>query len=247
MPIFLAIDMATEYAEQRTFLFKGNALQTPLEFFHEHLGSVIDPTASPIDVLMRSYAHVDPGRSLAVRMGGSEPARFLVSRDVARVWAPVRLPPHTDGRIEVAPTSARKRRDWLVDIIMSPPEPPFLAVSLGMAASDTEHWRPTVSMGMIVFAGAAALQDGVSMVTVERARFLAAKEWFAMTQVPVADLLRRRDIASRFRRGLLSGAAAQAAAKRIKTSPDVLDRYPGIDDPFQMKLASYAANEWEPQ
>ncbi len=222
-------------------------MKPPLEFFQEHMGALIDPEAAPIDVLMRAYPHGDPTKSISTRMGGSEPARLLVSEGEAKLWAPISVPEHARGRIEVSPTSARKRRDWMVDVIMNPPKPPFLAVSIGMAASDVDFWRMTVSEEMIVFSGAAALHDGDNVAAVDRRKFIAAKEWFAETQTPVSDLLRRRDILHKFKTGMISGAAAKMALARIKTSLTVMDGYPGPSDAFQMKLAAYAANEWTPE
>lgn len=222
-------------------------MQTPLDFFQEHLGSAIDPVAEPMDVLMRSYKHGDPAKSVVTRMGGSEPARFLVSADVAKIWAPISVPEHARNKVNVAPTSARKRRDWMVDVIMNPPKPPFLAVSLGMSGADADFWRMTVSEEMIVFSGSATLHDGDNAAAVDRRKFIEGKQWFAKTDVPVADLLRRREILRKFKTGLISGTAAKAALARIKTDAAVMDSYPGPADPFQMKLASYAANEWKPE
>lgn len=222
-------------------------MKPPLEFFQEHMGVLIDPEAAPMDVLMRAYPHGDPAKSISTRMGGSEPARMLVSEGEAKLWAPIAVPEHARSRIEVAPTSARKRRDWLVDVIMNPPKPPFLAVSIGMAASDVDFWRMTVSEDMIVFSGAAALHDGDNVAAVDRRKFIAAKEWFAQTQTPVSDLLRRRDILHKFKTGTWSGAASKAAMARIKTPAAVMDTYAGPADAFQMKLAYYAANEWVPE
>jgi hypothetical protein len=220
-------------------------VQTALDFFQEHLGALIGPGSDPKDVLMRGYPHFEKD-NVRVRMGGAEPARFLVSATSARVWAPVRLPLDREGRVSVAPTSSRKRRDWLVDVIMDPPETPFLAASLGMSAADADHWRLTVSPGAIVFSGAAALLDGDNMIVVERERFVAAKDWFASTKVPVSDLLRRRDLTERFRRGAITGDAARNAMARIKTPREMAETYPGPEDSFQMRLAAHAANEWTP-
>lgn len=222
-------------------------MQTSLEFFQEHFGSKIDPALAPLEVLMKPYPHINPAKTSTPRMGTSDPARFLVARGVAKLWAPVRLPDHTQGRIDVAPTSARGRRDWIVDVIMNPPEPPFLVAALGMAASDTSYWRITVSKEMIVFGGNASLFDGSNSLEVDRRKFLEARDWFKATAVPVSDLLRRRDIAFKFKRKLITGEAAKRASAKIKTPAALLDAYPGADHPFLMKLAAYAASEWVQQ
>lgn len=221
-------------------------LPSPLEFFHRHCGSIIASDLDPLGVLMRAYPHADPNKTTTTRMGGSEPARFLVSEQEAGVWAPVRLPDHAQAQLRTATTSERKKRDWIIDVLMSPPKPPFLAVSIGMAASDVEHWRYTVSEEMIVFSGAASTYEGQNVLAVDRAKFLAAKEWFSETGTPVSDLLRANDIRERFQRGMITGAAARQALARIKTPQAAMKTYPGVQDAVVMKLASYAANEWVP-
>ncbi len=196
-----------------------------------------------MDALMASYPHAQPGKP-RTRIGGSEPGRFLISTDEARVWAPVLpeadLPPH----IRFQPTAARKRRDWIVDVITDPPEPPFLAASVGMSGADAAFWQMSVSTDLIAFGGAAALFEGQPLVIVDRQSFLESVAWFTETQVSVSDLLRLSETRDRFRTGILTGAQARARVARLKAPIAELDRYPGSRDPVLMKLAAYAASEW---
>lgn len=192
---------------------------------------------------MASYPHADPAKP-RTRLGGSEPARFLISDAGAQVWAPVMpahdLPPH----VRFQTTASRKRRDWIVDILMHPPEPPFLAASVGLSGADAAFWRISTSAGLVAFGGAAGLFDGQSSVIVDRRAFLDAKTWFEATRFPVSDLLCLSETRLRFKAGILTGAQARARIARLKTPPSDLDRYPGGHDPVLMKLAAYAANEW---
>jgi hypothetical protein len=177
-------------------------------------------------------------------MGGSEPGRFLISDVGAQVWAPVLPEVDLPSHIRFQPTSARKRRDWLVDVITDPPEPPFLAASVGMSGADAAFWRISTSTDLIAIGGAAGLLEGQPCVIVDRRAFLDAKAWFEETQTPVFDLLRLQETRDRFRTGILSGAQARSRIDRLKTSMADLNRYPGSSDPALMKLAAYAASEW---
>lgn len=217
---------------------------TAQEYWWDRLGRYLSPTAGDLmDALMASYPHAQPGKP-RTRLGGSEPARFLISDDRAKVWAPVLpeadLPPH----IRFQPTAARKRRDWIVDVIMDPPEPPFLAASVGMSGADAAFWQISISADLIAFGGAAALFEGQPLVIVDRQSFLEATSWFRETQIPVSDLLRLSETRDRFKTGILTGAQARARISRLKVPTAELDRYPGSRDPVLMKLAAYAATEW---
>jgi len=219
-------------------------LITAQEYWQDRLGRHILPEGGDWrDALMASYPHAVAGKP-RTRIGGSEPGRFLISDAGAQVWAPVLpdldLPPH----ISFQPTAARKRRDWLVDVITDPPEPPFLVASVGMSGADALFWRISTSADLIAFGGAAGLFEGQPTVIVDRRAFLDAKTWFEETQTPVSDLLRLQETRDRFRTGILTGRQARARIDRLKTPMADLDRYPGSPDPALMKLAAYAASEW---
>ena len=217
---------------------------TAQEYWWDRLGRYLSPTAGDwMDALMSSYPHAQPGKP-RTRIGGSEPGRFLISDDTAQVWAPVL--PETDlpSHISFQPTAARKRRDWVVDVIMDPPKPPFLAASVGMSAADAAFWQISISAELIAFGGAASLFEGQSIVIVDRQAFLEAATWFRETGAPVSDLLRLSETRERFKTGILTGAQARAPVARLKTPVAEMDRYPGSRDPVLMKLAAYAATEW---
>lgn len=215
------------------------------DFWQERLGRFIFPSGPGWrDALMAVYPHADPGKTKA-RMGGSEPARFLISDAMVQVWAPVRPNEALPPSIQFQTTASRRRRDWIVDVLMNPPQPPFLAASVGMSGADAQFWKITTSAGLIAFGGAAALFDGNQSMTVDRDLFVRAKEWFAQTDVPVSDLLRLSGIRQQFKSGLLTGEQARARIARIKTPVDLLVQYPGDPDPTVMKLAAYAATDWE--
>lgn len=194
---------------------------------------------------MAAHPHYDPARTVRTRMGGSEPARFLICAERARVWAPIRTEHALPEHVEIAQTADRKRRDWIVDVIMNPPRAPFLAASVGMSGADAAFWRMTTSAELIAFGGAGALFDGKQIILIERERFIQARIWFREASVPVSDVLRYRDVQEQFQKGLIGGDAARAALARIKSERDVLDGYPGVRDASIVKLAAYAATEWD--
>lgn len=218
---------------------------TAQNYWFDRVGRKLAPTAAHWkDALMATYPHADPAKKDA-RMGGAEPARFLVSGDRAEVWAPIRAANELPAGVSIQPTSALRRRDWIVRVILVPPPVPFLAASVGMSGADAAHWRMTVSPDLIAIGGASALLDGRNMVLVERARFLEARDWFIDTGTAVSDLLRHREAVALFRRGLISAEQARARRARLKTSQERLASYPGVDDPLLMTLAAHAASSPE--
>ncbi|MCE6957624.1 hypothetical protein LAZ40_00880 [Cereibacter sphaeroides] len=220
-------------------------LLNPLDYWWQRVGVVIAPDApTPMDAILRPYPHCQ--KPIRTRMGGSEPARFLLSEAGAYVWAPIASPHAARAAgVVITPTSSRKRLDWMVDILMDPPPVPFLACSLGMSGADAAHWRMTVSSGLVAFGGAAGLLGG-NLVLVDRSRFLEAVDWFGKTGIAVSDLLRAHDIRQRHRLGLLTGLQARAALDRLKASREQLADFPGVDDPEVVRLASHAARLWSP-
>lgn len=216
------------------------------EYWFERFGAKVAPDAAHWrEALMGTHPHFDPARKSLVRMGGSEPARFLISEGAVRVWAPIAPAVELPADTIIAPTSSRKRRDWLVDTIIDPPEPPFLAASVGMSSADAAFWRMTTSRDLIALGGAAALLEGVQSILVERTRFIEARDWFASEKVAISDLLRLGETRRLFQKELLTGAEARARLDRLKTDRAILDTYPGEDNPLLMKLASYAVTYWE--
>lgn len=218
---------------------------SPQDYWHENLGSFLAPDAeSWRAALMSTYPHFDSSKEKPVRMGGSEPARFLISAERVGVWSPIARPDGLDEHISIMPTSARKRRDWMVDVIMSPPSPPFLVASVGMSSADAAYWRMTTSKDLIAFGGSAALADGMNSLLVDRHKFIAAVDWFRDDGVAVSDLLRFHETTRLFKQSIINGAQARARLERLKSSQDILRAYPGELVPFLMKLASYAARDW---
>ncbi|MFT3689047.1 hypothetical protein [Paenirhodobacter sp.] len=211
-------------------------------FWFRHFGRFLAPDAADWSrALMRRYPHADPARKVTARMGGSEPARFLICEDWARAWAPVRPEADLPPQVSLQPTHSRKRWDWIVDVIVNPPRPPFLAASAGLSGGDAAHWKLTTSQDLIVFGGAAALFEGEHVVLVERRRFLEAADWFALTGANAADLLRSHEIARQFRMGLIGGAEARLALGRLKTDPALLRGFPGSASGFLARLAAFTA------
>ncbi len=216
---------------------------TPLEFFQLHCGVKIDPGADAKSVLMRTYPH--SSKDVLVRFGGPDPARFLITEDGAKIWATIRFDPPIQG-ISLALQSERKTREWMTDILMSPPKPPFLASTLGQAGSDIDFWRLTLSNDLIVFSGSTK-SFGANIVMIDRPLYLETVKWFEQTGVSVSDLLRVNETQHKFKSGLIGGEHARTIMAKIKTPQDVLQSYPGVRDPMAMKLAYFAATEWKPQ
>ena len=178
-------------------------------------------------------------------MGGSEPARFLITQNSAQAWAPIRPEGELPVHVTMQPTSVRKRRDWIVDVIVSPPKAPFLAASVGMSGADAKYWRLTTSENLIAFGGAASLFEGQNLVLVDREKFLLARDWFVDGDKPVSDLLNYWQTRQKFKTSLINGKQARARIDRIKTDEATLRSYPGEESLVIAKLASYAANIWE--
>lgn len=210
------------------------------DFWFENFGRLFAPEAPEwFKALMGSYPHAEkPARA---RFGGSEPARFLICAAQARAWAPVRSEAPLPAHVSVQPTSARKRRDWIVDVILDPPAPPFLAASIGLSGADAAYWRLTTSRDLIAFGGAAALFDGEHLVLVERPRFQEAMDWFSATGAPVSELLRFHEIRRLFQIGLCTGLQARKALDKLKTAQGALRSFPGGANPALTRLAAYAA------
>lgn len=208
-------------------------------FWFHRFGRFVAPDADGWSgALMRRYPHADPARKVTTRLGGAEPARFLICETFAHGWAPVRPQVALPAQVSIRPTHARKRWEWILDIILDPPPPPFLAASVGLSGADADHWQLTTSSELIAFGGAAALFEGEHLVLVERRRFLEAVDWFARTGAGAGEVLRARDIRRRFGMGLISGAQARAALARLRT--DARD-FPGSANDFLVRLAALAA------
>lgn len=218
---------------------------SPTEFWFEHFGRWLAPDAvSWSEALMAQYPHADEARSVRTRMGGSEPARFLISEHEGMAWAPIRTETVLPDRVTLQQTSERKRRDWCIDVILDPPEPPFLAASVGMSGADASHWRMTTSRDLIAFGGAAALFEGQTLMLVDRRKFVEARDWFVETQVAVSELLRFWDTTHQFQRQVLTGRQARARLDRLKADTAILQAFPGEKSAVLAKLAAYAADGW---
>lgn len=221
---------------------KSRELTDPPDFWFRRFGRFFSPCASGWrKALMGKYPHSDPAREVRARLGGSEPARFLICESFAKAWAPVRPEAELPDHVSIQPTSARKRWDWIIDVILDPPDTPFLAASIGLSSADADYWRITTSAELIVFGGAAALFEGEHIVPVERQRFLEAIEWFSSTGVTAGDVLRSREIKRRFQIGLISGAQARLALGQLKADAALLHGFPGCANRFLARLAAYAA------
>lgn len=217
----------------------GHGLNDATGFWFRHFGRFFAPDASEWSkALMGTYPHADPARKVRTRFGGSEPARFLICESDAKAWAPVRPEAALPAHVRVQPTHAMKRWDWIIDTILNPPEPPFLAASVGLSGADADHWKLTTSTELIVFGGAAALFEGKHIVLVERRRFLETIDWFASTGANASDVLRCHEIRRRFQMGLMSGAQARSALGRLRTDAR---GFPGSANGFLARLAAFAA------
>lgn len=215
-------------------------VEAPLAFWMRRIGIWLAPDATdPLDALMRPYKHTE--KSLATRIGGSEPGRFLVSEARAALWAPIASPDGDHG-IEVYTTAAMRRRDWLIDIILNPPEPPFLAASVGMSGADAAAWRMTISQEAIVFGGAASMLDGVNTRLIERSRFMEAMAWLRETGISAQDVLWEEELRRRFRLGLIDGSTAKRRIAAIKSDPEIRKTVPVGIGAFELRLAQDAVN-----
>lgn len=218
---------------------RGNELSDATGFWFRHFGRFFAPDAPDWSkALMGTYPHADPARKVRTRFGGAEPARFLISESRAKAWAPVRPDVALPAQVSVQPSHARKRWDWIIDVIVNPPKPPFLAASVGLSGADADHWKLTTSADLIVFGGAAALFDGEHLVLVERRRFLETIDWFSSTGANVGDILRGQEVRRQFQMGLISGAQARLALGRIGGD---MRGFPGSASGFLARLAAFAA------
>ena len=213
-----------------------------IDYWYDRFGRHLMPDASPGLALMGAYPHVVKGK---VRLGGPEPARFLISEAGVDAWSPVRPPDPLPDGVRMHLTSDRPRRAWVVDILLDPPPAPFLAASLGQSGADAANWQMTINRDRIVFGGSSSVLGGPSVLAIDRARFLKAMQWFRDSGVDVRDLLRAADIRHHHRIGLLTGAAARARLAKIKADPDAVAKYPGEGDSHIMRLAAYAANDYK--
>lgn len=195
--------------------------------------------------VMASFPHAEPGKK-NTRMGGSEPARFLISDERAEAWAPIALPEQAAGFVTMHRTADRKPTDWMVDILMHPPEGVFLAASIGRPLSHVGNWGMTFNSTFIIFGGEPKLQDGRGQVGIDRVRFLEARDWFIHHGKILADLLSRESILSDFRAGRLTPEAARKKRAQVKTPDEILRSYPGSHDATALRLANYAAHYWQP-
>lgn len=215
-----------------------------IDYWYDRFGQHMMPAVPPMRALMASYVNASKPEK-KTRMGGPEPARFLISQHGADAWTPVRPPDGLPDGVRMHLTSDRPRRAWVVDILHDPPPAPFLAASLGQSSADAENWQMTVSEDRIVFGGSSSVFGGPAVLAVDRAKFFAAVEWFERTNIAVSDLLRIADIRHQHRIGLLTGAAARARLAKIKADPDAVAKYPGEGDSHIMRLAAYAANDYK--
>lgn len=216
----------------------------PKNFWFEHVGRHLNPEAQTFkEALMAGYPHAE--KNLRTRMGGSEPARFLVTRDGASVFAPIKPFADLPDSISLNPTSVRRRRDWVVDVILAPPDPPFLAASVGMSSADADHWRMTTDANLIALGGAGSMFEGQNLVQIDRHRFLEARDWFAEEKGAISDLLRSWEIKKKFQTSLITGREARSRFDRLKTEQAVLQSYPGAPNPVVAKLVAFSVQHWE--
>lgn len=213
----------------------------PLQFWHRHFGVHVSDSPDPMKALMSSYPHC--AKPIMCRMGGTEPARFLVTADRAEAFCPIMPPDDLPDHVSIRPTSERRSRDWMIDILHSPPEGPFLAASVGQSGVDAEKWRISFDRDSVTFGGSTALLDD-GVVTIYRPQFLDAMSWFAETGVKVSDILTFRDINRRFLARSLSAKDARAMIARIKAEKEILESAPALNGAV-LRLASYGANGWE--
>lgn len=217
-----------------------DTMEAPLAFWMRRIGVWLAPDATdPLDALMRPYRHAQ--KQLSTRIGGSEPGRFLVSEERAALWAPIAAPAG-GHEIEVYTTASMRRRDWLIDIILNPPRPPFLAASIGMSGADATAWRISVSQEAIVFGGAASMLDGVNTRLIERPRFMDAMAWLRETGIPAQDVLWEEELRRRFRMGLIDGPTAKRRIAAIKSDPELRKTAPPGIGAFELRLAQDAVN-----
>lgn len=213
----------------------------PRTYWHERLGKFLAPEAQDyLQALMAPQPHVlKPG--VVTRMGGADPARFLVDDQEVRIWAPVAPEIPMPRDISFQRTNERKKSDWILDVILDPPEGSFLAATVGMSGADAKNWRMSTGRGLIAIGGNAGFLEGREQILVDRSRFLEAADWFRSTKAPVSDLLRSEDVRKRFRQGLLTAATARSHLAAIKTPAEQLASYPGDRDTLLIRLAFYAA------
>lgn len=213
----------------------------PLTLWYERFGVYLSNDTDSMTTLMASYPHAE--KNMRCRMGGTEPARFLISDDLVEAYCPIRAPDGLPDHVTIQPTSARQRRDWMLDIIMSPPKGPYMAASIGQSGADTNYWRISHDPDSVTFGGSTRLLDD-EIVTIFRPEFIDAMAWFRDTGVRVADVLSYRTIVHRFRAREITAQAARASLDKIKVERSVLEQAPRLAS-APLRLAAYGADVWE--
>lgn len=107
----------------------------PLEFWHHNLGRHLCPDPKPgedatIRALSQVYRHAT--KNSVLRLGGGK-AASLVMDGRAILMAEISLPEDAPGSLELdlKPATWRTIPDWKAEIIMNPPDPPFMFVIYG--------------------------------------------------------------------------------------------------------------------
>lgn len=209
------------------------------DYWIDKIGRHLMPSSQFEQAIMGQHPHAVEGKK-PTRMGSSEPARFLACEDFARVWSPIREPEtaKTTG-VEFYKTSDRKRRDWIIDLITSPPPAPFLAATLGLSFGDTSNWRLTCHQDTICIGGNEKfLENGFPrpVLIVDRPRFLDAAAWFSETGANPKDLVVYSYIVNDFGLGNITADAAKNRIDKLKTDVDLLRNFPGPRDPDIIRL-----------
>jgi len=223
-------------------------VKTAKQFWHENLGRHLVPGSDFDHALMTGYPHADrAGRTC--RLGGSEPARFLVEDGRASVWSPIKPVEGAPESVSFYKTSDRKRREWVIDILLNPPATPFLAASVGMSGVDADSWALTVDPDLIVFGGSKSLlPGGTALNRIQRSRFLEGRSWFEENpDIKARDFLQFMQVHREFKTGVLGSDAARRKLARSKVTKDIFDAYPGEKMPYLISLCEASVLYYEPQ
>jgi len=133
---------------------------SPAEFWGANLGRLLCPDVpegqDPTDVaLSRSYWHAS--KPVRFRLGSGK-AASLVQSGSATVMADIRLDHPLPPGLTLKPGTWRTIPNWMAEIIVSPPEPPFLFVIYGKNPNIRDRLRLNTTTDVVEICGAQNLR-----------------------------------------------------------------------------------------
>lgn len=132
----------------------------PLKFWHNNLGRHLYPNpkrgedAASI-ALSQSYLHA--AKSTTLRLGAGKAASLIMDGS-AILMAEIRLPHDIDPALTVMPGEWRTVPNWMAEIIVTPPEAPFMFVVYGKNPYIQDKLRINATQDVVEICGAQQLR-----------------------------------------------------------------------------------------